>query len=353
MTLSEIQQSFYSRTFDIEAISNLLAGVAIIAVLIIAYLIFTTIRGRRIRYKPHGSVTDEKQIWEIFHKAFEQRRPFEVQIQADAGRRRPTIRCSPEYMGQHSLTVEINGLHKLSDRWLNRAVMVFFRVRIGKLFTYYTFASRIGSIHMPRQGVCHITLPLPSSLENRQKRAFLRITPPHDLILGAALWSGKNMPEPELLTEITNWPQPTLLFLPNQIQQVHLLDISAGGIRLSIANPVVRGHNLEFFLTEQLIIMLDLFAPEQDKRLRFWLLCRIQNIWREYASRDIHIGLQFKAWGRPKEVADYGEQAGGIEWLRLSPSLEVEPMGNWIMRRHLELFREASPEDELEERATT
>lgn len=344
MTLSEIQQSFYSRTFDLEAVSNWLLALFLVIALLLLGLLIKTLIERRIRYKPHGSITDETAIREILREAFDQRRPFEVQIQTQYGRRRPTLRCAPEYVGQVSLTIEVNGLNSLSDRWLGRPVMVFFRVLLAKKFTYYTFASKIESIHSPKQGVCHITLPLPVRLENRQKRSFLRITPPHDFILGAAIWCGEDMPKPEALQELPEWPRPTLLQLPGRTQQFQMLDLSAGGARVGIVNQIIRSYRLQFSAVEQLILMIDLFDPEQDKRLRYWMLCRIQNIWREHSTRDIQMGLQFLAWAKPKESADNSDEPAGIEWLRLSPASEVESLGNWIMRRHLELFRD-SPVD--------
>lgn len=344
MTLSEIQQSFYSRTFDFEAVSTWLLAIGAIIVLLLLGVFLKTLIERRMRYKPHGSISDENAIREILREAFDQRRPFEVQIQTLYGQRRPTLRCAPEYVGQVSMTVEINGLNTLSERWLGRQVMVFFRILLAKKFTYYTFASKIDGIHSPKEGVCHITLPLPSRLENRQKRSFLRISPPDDFILGAALWCGDDMPKPESLQELSDWPRPTLLQIPGRTQQFQMLDLSAGGARLGMVNQIIRSYRLRFSAVEQVILMLDLFDPEQDKRLRFWLLCRIQNIWREHATRDIQMGLQFLAWAKPKETLENTDQVSGIEWLRLSSSNEVEPLGNWIMRRHLELFRD-SPVD--------
>jgi hypothetical protein len=103
---------------------------------------------------------------------------------------------------------------------------------------------------------------------------------------------------------------------------------------------MVRSYQLQFNSAEQLLLMLDLLDPDQTKRLRYWMLCRIQNVWIEHASRDVHIGMQFLSWARPKESSVPRQKTLGVEWLRLSSSNEVEPVGNWIMRRHLELFRE-------------
>lgn len=340
MTLSDIQQSFFSRRFDVSAVETWLWGVAALAALIILYLLVRAIIASRTKYIPHGEIIDTRVIRDILRTAFDQRRPFEVQVQTDAGQRRPTLRCSPERLDDNSFTVEINGLKNLSERWLGRKVTVFFRVLSGKEFTYYTFPASILKIDIPRQGVCHISLPMPDALENRQKRAFLRMPPPREFFKGAALWHGETMPPPEKLNEISLWPRPRLLAIPNRVEQFFIIDLSAGGARLRIPPNVAAEQHLQFGAGEQLIIMLDLYDPELEKRLRFWLQCRIQSVWVEQPSRDVHMGLQCLGWARPKELADHSGPAGSIEWLRLSKSNEVEPLGNWIMRRHLELFRE-------------
>jgi len=345
MTLYDIQQSFYSRSFDFAAISSWLAGVIVLVLILSAFLAYKTYKARRFHYKPHGSISDAKLIRAILDSAIEQRRPFEVQIRSSSGRRRPTLRCSPVGMNGTSITVDVNGLSRLSNRWLNRQVSVFFRVRRGKNFIFYTFPAHIAAIHHPWPETCHIELPIPSLLENRQKRSFLRIKPPHDFILGAALWCNDSMPLPESLHELEEWPRPKLLHIPDRAKEFLLLDISAGGARVEIPNQIIRTYQLHFTSIEYLILMLDLFDPEQNKRLRLWMLCRIQNLWREHVTHDTQIGMQFIAWARPKEIADFGEESGGLEWLRLSSTNDVDPLGNWIMRRHLELFRDAPSEE--------
>lgn len=343
MTLTDIQQSFYARSFDIESIRYWLWGVGVIVAFISLYLLYKAIQARRFKYSPFGSISDTRVIRSIVRTAFDQRRPFEVQVQTDAGQRRPTLRCSPEYMGNDSITIEVGGLKSLSDKWKGRPVTVFFRVLVNKEYTYYTFPSLIADIHMPRPGLCHISLPMPERLENRQKRSFLRIKPPREFFPGAALWYGETMPPPEKINTIGEWARPRLLYIPERMEQFQVMDLSAGGSRLSVPGQVVRTLKLHFNSTEHLLLMLDLFDPELNKRLRYWMECRIQNVWVEHTTHDVHLGLQFLSWARPKDhhAAGFGEQqAPGIEWLKLSSSHEVEPVGNWIMRRHLELFRE-------------
>lgn len=344
MTLTEIKQSFFLRSFDPSAISTWLWGVATVVGVFVLYFVIKTLLDRRVRYNPFGSIADEKTIRNIIGTAFDQRRPFEVQVQTDAGQRRPTLRCAPEFMGQSSFTLEVSGLKTLSEKWLHRPITVFFRIQVNRDFTYYTFSSNIDAIQQPQPNICQITLSLPKTLENRQKRSFLRIAPPREFFTGAALWYAETMPQPTGMNDISSWPRPKLLYIPDRMEQFTVLDLSAGGARLSIPSDVVRAFQLQFNSAEQLLLMTDLFDPEQNKRLRYWMQCRIQNVWIEHASRDVHVGLQFLAWARPRESAEHGQQALGIEWLRLSSSCEVEPVGNWIMRRHLELFRETPTE---------
>jgi hypothetical protein len=346
MTLSDIQQSFYSRSFSMESVESWFAGLALVIVAISIYLAVKAFQTRRIRYSPHGSITDAKVIHKVIRQAFDQRRSFEVQVRTLSGQRRPTLRCAPEYIGQNSFTVEISGLKSLSDKWLGREITVFFRVQREDDFTYYTFASRIDGIHHPQTGICHITVPLPTALENRQKRSFLRMPPPQEFLMGAALWHGDCLPPPQFFGDVTLWPRPKLLLIPERMAQFGILDLSAGGMRLGVPSKIVRSMQLQFNSADQFIIMLDLFDPENSKRLRFWMQCRAQNVWVEHGTHDVHMGLQFQSWARPKE-ADSLESSGGVEWLRLSSTQEVEPIGNWIMRRHLEMFRE-NPADELE-----
>lgn len=350
VSLSSIQESFFTRSFDIDAVSGWTWALGVLCLLLLAVTVFKALRARRIRYNPYGSIRDPRSIRSILRNAFDQRRPFEIQFHTENEQRRPTLRCAPEYLGKDSMTLEVSGLKSLSDKWLKRQVVAFFRIQIGNEFTYYTFTSRIESIHAPRPGICHLTLLIPQTLENRQKRSFLRIAPPKEFLLGAAIWHGDTMPSTEALNDITRWPLPKLLLIHDKVEQFQVLDLSAGGVRISIPHTTRRNMNIQFAAPEQLLLMLDLYDPENNKRLRFWLQCRIQNAWVEHSSRELHVGTQFQAWGRPKEAPEYSflaDDVAGIEWLRLPSTQEVEPLGNWIMRRHLELFREA-PFDKLQ-----
>ncbi len=340
MNLNDIRESFLSRTFNVEEVRWLLIGIAVLCIVLLGAFVVKTILMRRKRYTPYGSVTDPEKIGTLLRQAFDQRRYIELQFESRTDTRRPSLRCSPEYLGQDSLTVEAGGIKQLSDKWLDRPVQAFFHLTLDHGFVYYTFASRITGIHTPRKDVCHLTLAAPKVLENRQKRAFLRLTPPPEFLLGAAIWHDKTLPADENLHDLAKWPRPLLLVYPGRMEQFRILDLSAGGMRICIPHDVARALSLHFSAVEHVFVILDLFDPENGKRLRWWMRCRVQSVWVDLPRRDIHLGLQFQSWAKAKESRGENTTGSELEWLRLSTANEVEPIGNWIMRRHLEMFRE-------------
>jgi hypothetical protein len=344
MNLRDIRDSFLNRSFSLDEAAIWLIAVVAACVLLLLFFIVRGIRNRRIRYHPHGSITDPETIRMFLRQAFEQRRPFEVQIHKDVDTRRPNLRTTLEHLGPHNFTLEINGIESLSRQWIGRQVSIFFQVNIDGDFIYYTFQTQIDSIYFPLKGVCHLTMSVPTLLENRQKRAFLRLKPPAEFFRGSALWHSTALPDDAHMYDLAFWPRPSLLDLPGRLEQFEVLNISAGGMRIRLPHAVVRAQNLHFTSVERVIVMLDLLDPEQNnKLLRYWLQCRIQSVWFEHPSRDLYAGLQFLAWAKPREIPG-GQSRSGMEWLRLPSSNEVEPIGNWIMRRHLEIYRDL-PQD--------
>ncbi|MDR2800749.1 MAG: hypothetical protein LBB52_05715 [Desulfovibrio sp.] len=339
MTLQDIQQFFNMPTVSPEGIRIWLWCLGISCIFLLVAFIIKLIFNLRDRRHYTGHIIDEKTIRNILNSAFDQRSTFEVQVQSAPGHRRPTLRCSPDYLGSGSLSLEINGLKKLSEAWRGRDITVFFRVKLNKEVVFYTFDSVVDDIRQPEQNICNIVLPLPTALENKQKRAFLRISPPPEHFLGGAIWHSRSMPAPEKFNELSLWPLPELLCLPRRLVQFKVADISAGGARISIPNSVITERGLQFFTVERIILMIDLNDPENGNRLRFWLHCRIQNVWADHSARLLNLGMQFTAWARPRGNP-LPRERDTIEWLRLATSSEVEPLGNWIMRRHLEIFRE-------------
>jgi hypothetical protein len=345
MTLTDVQHFFSLPPLNAEGIRIWLWTIGISCLTILVVFIIKTVIAYRTRRRPGGFIDDDRTVRSVLHTAFDQRATFEVQVKTASGQRRPTLNCIPDRIAPSYISLELNGLKNLSDRWIGRALTVFFRVTVTrngkKEIVFYTFSSAISGIKQQAPGICRIALPFPHSLENKQKRAFLRISPPPSCLMGSAIWHNESMPMPDRLHDISLWPAPSLLYLPCIAEQFVIVDLSAGGARIGLSASIMNERHMQFNAIEQLILMVDLLDPENGERLRLWLHSRIQSVWVDHTSRMTNLGLQCLAWARPRprEQAIPGEP-GSLEWLRVSLASEIEPLGKWIMRRHIELFRD-------------
>lgn len=295
----------------------------------------------RKKLTPLGWVDSPKQINHILHNAVRYRSTFELQFPHRGFQRRPILRCSPDDISSAGLVLEAEGIKNIARNWTDRPVNCYFKINVKGQHIYYAFSSSIKSVEIKPRGRCSLTLHLPERLENRQKRAFLRIVPPREYLLGSAMWIGRNMPRLEDLPRMERWPRPALVMLPGKgKEQFEISDISAGGVRLTIPRKEMLMAGLELGIAENLVLILDLLNPGDRSRMRFWLHCRVQNFAAQYDTHNIETGLQFLAWAVPKE--DQTE----LDWVKLNRDLEVDLLGNWIIRRHLELFRDNPEADE-------
>ena len=313
------------------------AGIGLCLV-IITVILFRLRQDKKEFFSPMGRVSNPAAILLMLEEAIDQRRDFEIQISTSSADNKPTLKSIPQKVDKNSITLEIVGLRQLSNHWIDREITIFFRITTKGVFTYHTFLSSIQRIEAPRKDVCHLVLPLPTSIEHRQQRSFLRIEPPTEFVYGGAMWYGETMPEPREMGDVSLWSPPSIFLLPAYAVQFHISDLSAGGLRLRIPNSVVQHLHLPISNVERFIVMLDLLDAEEMKISRFWLQCRSQRIAMEPPDQDVMVGAKFMAWAKPRDPFA-PETPGALEWFRLSPSNEVEPVGNWIMRRHLALFR--------------
>lgn len=334
--LGEIQHHFLSRSFNMSSVKDILLIVgAVIGVLGLGMLVLH-FRPKRA-YVPHDWITDNKAVRRLLQGAIEQRGKFELQFASDNDTRRPALRASGVDIEGNNLVLEASGLTTLSEQWAGRSIDCFFMItrREGNLF--YAFTATISSINVIRE-MCFIRLHLPDRIETRQKRSYLRIAPPAEYMLGAAIWRGLELPDDAIRNDISAWPKPSLVMLPAVREDFCIRDISSGGLRIHLPRHILAGEMDYVHVSTQFLLMLDLWDPDKSTRLRYWMLCRMQSPVLDFETKGMDLGVQFLAWAKPKDPG-----SSELLWLRLGSSGEVEPVGNWIMRRHLEDFRELDP----------
>lgn len=330
----EIQRHFLERSLDLAAIREIVIGLGCVTGGLLLFMLLLYLRPRKA-YIPQDWILEKEEIRFIINQALNQRAKFELQFTMDGETRRPALRCSGLEVEGDNLILETSGLNTLSPRWAGRKVDCFFMVRKRENYLFYAFTSTITHIKLSKD-VCFINIALPEKLEGRQKRSYLRIVPPDEYMLGAAMWRGQDMPEDSARSDLALWPKPSRILLPGTRDDFYIRDISSGGMRLHLPRHILAEEMDNIHVSTQFMVMLDLWDPDKSKRLRFWMLCRMQSPVLDFETKGMDIGAQFLAWARPAESG-----GSSLLWLKLASSGEVEPLGNWIMRRHLEYFREA------------
>lgn len=344
-TFLDFQRHFLERTLNLEAYRGVIIGVSIVVgILVLATLVIHF--WPKKPYVPRDWVVGQEEIRAILTTAFNQRAKIELHFALEGETRRPALRCSGVAVEKNSTLLEASGMTVLSPRWQGRRVDCFFMLRRQESYSFFAFTTTITEIDT-HSDLSVIRLTLPERLESRQKRSYLRITPPEEYMLGAAVWRGPDMPEQPAWNDLSLWAKPSRLWLPGTREDFTLRDISSGGLKLHLPRHIL-AEEMDFaHVSTQFIVMLDLWEPDKANRLRFWLLCRMQSPVLDFETKGMDLGAQFLAWAKP---ADHGSSA--LVWLKLASSGEVEPLGNWIMRRHLEFFRESEQSVKFGQRQT-
>ena len=332
--LGEIQRHFLGRAFDAEGSREILLAVGGIAA-IIGLIMLTIHFWPKKPYIPQDWITEAKAIRSLLTQALDRRTKFELQFASEGTTRRPALRCAGIALEGNELVLEASGLTTISERWAGRSIDCFFMLAEREGSHFHAFSAIISRINVARD-MCFIRLKLPERVETRQKRSYLRIAPPAEYLLGAAIWRGLDIPEDEIRSNISLWAKPSLTLLPASREDFNVRDLSSGGLRLYLPRNMLSEEMEHIHVSTQFMLMLDLWDPDKNVRARYWMLCRMQSPTLDFETKGMDIGAQFLAWARPKEPG-----SSELLWLRLGPTGEVEPLGNWIMRRHLEYFRDA------------
>ena len=332
----DIQRHFLERSLNMDALNTVLIGAGGVVGAILLIMLILHLRPKK-NYVPQGWILDPVQIKEILTLALNQRAKMELHFALESGSnsRRPALYCAPVTIEGSSILLEASGLISLSSKWMGWKVDCYFMLRKQETYSFYAFTAPISGIQT-RKDICYLKLPLPTKIESRQKRSYLRIVPPEEYLLGAAIWRGSDMPESLERNDLSLWSRPSRIWLPSVREEFVIRDLSSGGIRIHLPRHILAEEMDYIHASTQFILMLDLWEPDKAQRLRLWLLCRMQSPVLDFESKGMNIGTQFMAWAKPAESG-----GSNLAWLKLASSGEVEPLGNWIMRRHLENFRES------------
>ncbi len=339
--LEQVRQGFgglgVSREFMIYVILVLaLAG----AIFIIGHG-FNALRKRlSLKLLPSNWIVNQLRIASILNQAVEQRAVVELQF-LPADEERQSITCIPVEAKNGSLALDINHAIKANSTWMQRPVQGTFRVADKRgLMSFYLFTSIIQGVSVKSKDLVRLDLDSPSKLELHQKRAFLRLEPPEEYILGVAIWPEDRLPTGADSRKLKKWGKPPLSYSPeHSLNSLRLKNISAGGVRFMVSREAVKATGVDLAIGARIALLLDVYDPAARKRRRFLLLCRVRNHFEDFSQKCIDIGAQFRHWGR------LDGDTSGLRWEALTDE-GLDPLSSWIMQRHLEQVRMLDEEED-------
>jgi len=306
------------------------------------YLIVRLVEALRRRLRPEAlpayMIGTRERIAEILQQAMDQRSKFEMRF-LPSEYTRPVAVCSLLEYDARRLQFELDTAATPGGGWEGRLCEFYFRVKGDKKqYIYYRFTGTVTGLKTGRSGAHVMEIAFPETLELQQKRAHLRLEPPAQYLLGLAVW---REPDRELPPQIKEWGRPQLRLKPDDHHPpLRLDDISAGGIRMTVTRDAMKDSRLDIGVGRRLYLMLDLYDPESSAKRRFLLLCRVQHVYEDFETRNMEYGLQFVSHGRLRKQGEEEEDPVlEVDWRPVDQD-GVESLGSWIMKRHLELYRD-------------
>jgi len=272
----------------------------------------------------------------LFDQVMAQRAKVEMCF-INQGRRSARRACSLEQIGQNSLSLELSSIKDANQTWIDRQVECLFRLVNPKFptqSTFYSMSTKIMGIKKLATGAGVITIEFPEKVVISQKRMHMRLEPPTSLLLGMALWPEQLARSGAEERQIKNWGKPRLIFVSGETSNpFHIENLSGGGIRVGVERDAVRESGLDFEIGQTYILLLDLHEPKDRRKLRFWLMGRIQNRYEDFETRKLSFGMQFTRQGQRLT-----EPKNEIRWKTVSDAGILE-LDNWVVKRHLEMYR--------------
>lgn len=228
-----------------------------------------------------------------------------------------------------AMILDLSGIGALKESFVGQSMECFFRLvdrdnRNREIF--YTFHTRILRIRQSSASGPRLVAAIPESVDGSQRRKSLRLKPDLEKFSHIAFWKydasgGFDIAKPHISHQHFK-------------QNLALLDnVSAGGLRLLLRQPVLKEQQLSLQKGDRFIVFFT-FAEELTRlRQEYWLVVKINNIRVEAADGDVNLGMEFIANGERQA------EAGKIAWNKVDDNV-IDDLAQRIYHWHLALYRD-------------
>jgi c-di-GMP-binding flagellar brake protein YcgR len=220
--------------------------------------------------------------------------------------------------------VEVSSLKKASQAFVAATVSCYFRVRVGgetPTENFYTFNSRVQSVHMQDNGVVAFVLASPTEIMPAQQRRSVRVSVDLERMPMCMVW--RELPGGADITAA-----PPLLSCNAQRQgQLKVDNISSYGLRLIVPNAVMSetlprqepGEVFSFYFKA---------VAEEETPIKAFLACAVlRNTFSDPQTGETSLGFEFVAEGRLNKEKR-------LVWTRL-PTNELPGLSPFVFKWNL------------------
>jgi c-di-GMP-binding flagellar brake protein YcgR len=295
----------------------------------------------RRQFHPHKSVErldDSRKIIDLLGHCLAERSRFEISFKEKLLKTRG-IFCSLVSVNPNEILLEVPDYVTVSDTWIGRSLDVYFSMTLrGNTRTFYTFESLVASIDREDAGGVYLHIPLPQAVRLGQRRMHFRLVPATATILETKIWFAEHESRAADHAQPAKWGQPMahhhLLTMETTEHSLTIMDLSAGGCRLSVKNtPQINAYLAENRSPD--VFLFFRLLDRESGNLEVYLLGKIRVIVCDPMNKTRSLGIEFIMHG------EMGEGNGqSITWTPLTREEGHPEIGNWVFKQHLELFRQ-------------
>ena len=225
--------------------------------------------------------------------------------------------------------LELEILSYVSRELEGTSVEVFFRAMLPEGPAFFKFQSTVQQVKGSYEK-SYIMLAMPKEIDAGQKRHFIRVKPPKDLVRVIGVWEmDPAKPIPRNTCEIG---RPLLHYkagMENELVQV--ADISATGMALRFPAESLDDKPVDLDKGSQLLCLIIYQVNKEDRVVTFWCTCDVLNVrMQKEPVPALVLGTEFSNWA----VLEQGKSE--INWFHSTPKSGVSPITQWVMQMDIQ-----------------
>lgn len=312
--------------------SLILTTAGSVAAIVLGYVLWKRLGGDASLKRESGSTVLLKEISSILEQAMLLRSRIDMSFHPITTSRQ-TISCTLYELEGSGMTLEMPLGVTPSEGWLGKRMVCYFRIpREGKAPYFYTFVSSVTGVW--RKGDIHyLVLDIPSKVELGQKRKHLRLEVPPKDIKDFRIWPATEDGSFHFEADPGNWPEPLAVYTRDGSDELRVLDLSGGGIKLSFNQAHYAG--LEDFVARHPVLFMRLELEPVDNMdfPPYLVAARLRTKVQDHDHGILMLGYEFVE-------CCAANAAETIDWVKIEPEKGIDELVTWVFKRHLELYRE-------------